>query len=282
MVSHTALAAGTYVFGKAATMHFPVLALGLFRFLVGTAGFLLLMRYRGKSLAPLFREDGRSFFLAGFLGVVLNQVGFLWGLKLTLPSHGALLYALSPLLVLLYGWMKGAERPTTRKLAGIGLAFTGVILLFLLQRRDIHLPPHWLLGDLLLLVAVGAWAAFSIQTRPLVLKHGSEAATAAAILAGTLLFLPLGLVGVFQFTPGAAPASAWYGALYLGLITTLVMYLLWFKALGMKEPSRVAIVQNGQPVFTALLAWAVYGTAPGWEFALGAGLVFTGVVITQL
>jgi drug/metabolite transporter (DMT)-like permease len=50
----------------------------------------------------------------------------------------------------------------------------------------------------------------------------------------------------------------------------------------MKEPSRVAIATNGQPVATALLAWIFYGQAITPAFAVGAVLVLGGVLLTQL
>jgi drug/metabolite transporter (DMT)-like permease len=75
---------------------------------------------------------------------------------------------------------------------------------------------------------------------------------------------------------------AWTGLVYLGLITSVVSYLLWFHALSMKEPSRVAIATNGQPVATAILAWIFYGQAITPAFAVGAALVLGGVLLTQL
>jgi len=281
MGTHTLLAAGTYLLGKAATNHFPVLVLGLFRFTVAAFVFLLLVRIRRYDLALPFRQDRRNFLLAGFLGVLLNQVGFLWGLKLTLPSHAALLYALTPTVVLLLAWGRGLERPSLQKLFGIGLAFSGVVVVFHGRHGSI-LPLHWLAGDLLVLVAVFAWAGYTVVSRPLVMNYGAERATALSILAGSAMFLPLGLLGLPGFHPSAIPVIGWVGAVYLGLVASVVMYLLWFHALRLREPSRVAIAANGQPILTALLAWVFLAQPVTPQFGLGAVLVITGVVLTQL
>lgn len=278
---HTLLAAGTYLLGKAATNHFPVLVLGLFRFSVAASVFLLLARFRGYDLRQIFRMDRRSFILAGFLGVLLNQVGFLWGLKLTLPSHAALLYALTPTVVLLLAWIRGLERPSVRKVLGILLAFSGVVVLFYGRHGNL-LPPHWIAGDLLVLVAVGAWAGYTVVSRPLVLRHGAERTTALSILVGSAMFLPLGLMGLPEFHPTQIPAIGWIGALYLGLVASVVMYLLWFHALRLREPSRVAIAANGQPILTALLAWLFLAQPITPQFGVGTVLVIAGVVLTQV
>ncbi|MDP2874818.1 MAG: DMT family transporter, partial [Holophaga sp.] len=181
MGMHTLLAAGTFLLGKAATTHFPVLVLGLFRFSVAAVVFLLLARFRNYDLREALRTDRRSFLLAGFLGVLLNQIGFLWGLKLTLPSHAALLYALTPTVVLLLAWIRGLERPSVLKVSGILLAFSGVVVLFN-GRHGNELPPHWVAGDLLVMVAVVAWAGYTVVSRPLVMRYGAERTTALSIL----------------------------------------------------------------------------------------------------
>jgi drug/metabolite transporter (DMT)-like permease len=281
MVAHTTLAAGVYLLGKPATVHFPLPALAMVRFSLAAAFFLLLARVRGLDLAGAWRADRGGFLLAGFLGVLLNQVLFLWALRHTLPSHAALMYALTPTIVLLLGWLRGLEKPTPGRVLGIGLAFSGVLVIFL-GRSGGALPPGWILGDAVMLVAVAAWAGYTVVSRPLVLRHGSERTTALTTLLGAAMIVPLGCLGLGDFHPSRIPADAWFGAIYLGLVASVAMYLLWFHALSLREPSRVAIASNAQPILTALAGWAFYGQAVTPQFGLGTALVIAGVVITQL
>jgi drug/metabolite transporter (DMT)-like permease len=269
---HTFISAGTFLLGKTAADSLPTLALGLFRFLIAGAGFLLLARIRNLELWTVARTDWRAYLLAGFLGVALNQIAFLGGLALTLPSHAALLYALTPTVVLLLAWARGQERPGPRKLGGLALAFSGVLVLFSGKAGGV-LPPHWILGDLMVLVAVVAWGGYTVMSRPLVQKHGAQRATTLSILFGLAIFAPLGALGLPNLVVASVPAMAWVGLVYLGLMTSVVSYLLWFHALSLKEPSRVAIATNGQPVATAILAWVFYGQAITPAFAVGAVLV---------
>ncbi|BDU76799.1 DMT family transporter [Mesoterricola sediminis] len=280
MLLHTTFAAGVYLIGKPATVTIPIPVLALFRGAVAAVGFLGIARARGLDLAGAFRADRRAFLLAAFLGVAVNQVVFLYGLRYTLGSHAALLYALTPTLVLLIGWVRGVERPSLRKAAGIALAFGGVLALFL-DRAGAALPPRWLLGDLLVLAAVLAWAAYTVASRPLSIRHGAATSTALVMLLGFAMMLPLGCLGLAGFRPSGVPAAGWVGAVYLGVVASVVMYLLWVHALSLKEPSRVAIAANGQPVLTALLAWAFLGQPVTPHFLLGAALVVSGVVLSH-
>jgi drug/metabolite transporter (DMT)-like permease len=279
---HTLLSAGTYLLGKTAADALPTLALGFLRFLIAGGGFLILAWARRLDLWSVARAEWRAYLRVGFLGVAVNQVAFLGGLAFTLPSHAALLYALTPTVVLLLAWVRGEERPSPQKLLGLGLAFSGVLVLLLGRAtRDVP-PPHWVLGDLLVLVAVFAWAGYTVLSRPLVQRHGAQRATTLSILFGLALFMPLGAIGLPRVHLAAVPPMAWVGLLYLGLMTSVLSYLLWFHALSLREPSRVAIATNAQPVATALLAWAFYGHPITTAFALGTALVIGGVVLTQV
>ncbi len=278
---HTFISAGTYLLGKAAADAIPTLALGLFRFLIAGSGFLLLARIRGLELWPVAKAEWRTYLWAGFLGVAVNQIAFLGGLALTLPSHAALLYALTPTMVLLLAWVRGQERPGPRKLGGLALAFSGVAVLFS-GKAGGTLPPRWILGDLMVLVAVAAWAGYTVMSRPLVQKHGAQRATTLSILFGLAVFAPMGLFGLPRLALASVPPMAWVGLVYLGVMTSVAAYLLWFHALSMKEPSRVAIATNLQPVATAVLAWIFYGQSVTPAFAGGAVLVISGVILTQL
>lgn len=279
---HTFISAGTFLLGKAAADALPTLALGLFRFLIAGAGFLLLARIRHLELWSVAKSDWRAYLWAGFLGVALNQIAFLGGLALTVPSHAALLYALTPTVVLLLAWARGQEKPGPRKLGGLALAFSGVLVLLSGRAGSGALPPKWILGDLMVLVAVVAWAGYTVMSRPLVQKHGAQRATTLSILFGLAIFAPLGIFGLPKLAVAAVPTMAWVGLIYLGLMTSVVSYLLWFHALSMKEPSRVAIATNGQPVATAFLAWMFYGQPVTPAFAVGAVLVLSGVLLTQV
>lgn len=281
MTLHTLISAGTYLMGKIAADALPTLVLGLLRFLIAGVGFLALARVRGLTLWPVAKAEWRTYLWLGFLGVALNQVAFLGGLAFTLPSHAALLYALTPTVVLLLAWARGQERPGPRKLLGLVLAFAGVLVLLAGRRGTAALPPKWLLGDLMILVAVVAWAGYTVASRPMVLKHGAQQATTLSILFGLAVFAPLGALGLPRLHLGTVPPLAWAGLAYLGLLTSVVSYLLWFHALTLKEPSRVAIASNAQPVATALLGWAFFAQPVTLPFVAGTVLVGSGVVLAQ-
>lgn len=271
------ISAGTYLCGKRAMEELPPLTVILWRFLVSGALFVpLLLLTPGPKLPP--RSEWRRVLFLGFLAGPVNQVLFFTGLSRSTAAHAALLYALTPMGVYVLSLLRGHERPTTRASVGISTALIGVVVL--LFGRGLAHARGSLEGDLLILAAVCAWVVYTTEGRPFATSHGPIRATAWSMVAATLLMLPSAL-----FThPGraleASPA-AMASIAYLGVLTSVVAYLLWSYALSKLPASRVAIFSNLQPPVTAIAAWALFDEPLHWALGVGGVLVLVGVRLTQ-
>jgi drug/metabolite transporter (DMT)-like permease len=284
LLAHTLVSAGTYLFAKRALVEIPALPLGLLRF-IGASLLLSLMLLRlqppGQRLPP--RDAVRKLLLLSFVGVPVNQGFFLYGLQLSTAAHAALLYTLTPLFVLLLAQLFLGEFPGWRTAVGTALALGGTV--FVLLRRGLDLSRGPLVGDLLLLVAVVAWAIYTAEGREVVARFGALSTISWTIIGGTVLYLPLGigslLVPAHRAEIARASAEAWFGLGYLIVMTSVVAYLIWYWALAFLPAARVAIFSNLQPLATALLAWLFFGEHITWAFVAGALVVIAGVLLAQ-
>jgi len=285
LLLHTFLSAGSYLWGKSALREIPPLPMGLLRFVGATALLIpLLLRVRppGQRLPP--RADWPRLLLLAFVVVPISQGFFLTGLALSTAAHAALLYTLTPLFVLLLAQALLRELPGLRTTVGTLIALGGTLYVLVWRGLDLSRGP--LAGDLLLLVAVVAWAFYTAEGRALVTTHGPIPVIAWTLVAGTAMYLPIGVASLFA--PGAvhrivhASAAVWLGVAYLILITSLVAYLLWYWALAHLPAARVAVFTNLQPVATAVLAHLFLGEHVTPQFIGGALVVIFGVVLAQL
>jgi drug/metabolite transporter (DMT)-like permease len=285
LLLHTFLSAGSYLCGKSALREIPPLPLGLIRFL-GASALLALMLRRvlppGQRLPPPSARP-RLLLLAFVVGPV-SQAFFLGGLSLSTAAHAALLYTLTPLFVLLLAQAILREFPGLRTVAGTLLALAGA--LYVLAWRGLDLSRGPLVGDLLLLVAVVAWAFYTAEGRALVTTHGPLAVIAWTVIGGTMMYLPLGVAslavpGTVHRIAHASPA-AWLGLAYLILVTSVIAYLLWYWALAHLPAARVAIFSNLQPLATAVLAHLFLGEHVTPQFVGGALVVISGVILAQM
>jgi len=279
MLLHSVVSAGTYLAAKRALDELPPWEVALARFTLAGLIFGGLLLWRR---AKIDRKDLPGLVALGFVAVPLNQGFFLAGLSRSTPGHAALLYALTPVFVFLLARVRLGERVTLAKLAGIAIAFAGVVVV-LLARGVVAFggSSSALFGDLLILLGVMAWAVFAVAGKVYAEKYGAVVSTSAAIALGALLYLPFGLAMSDLSRFATLSTTGWASLGYLILFTSVVAYLAYYWALRRTEASRVAIWSNLQPVLTAGLAWAVYGERLTGAFLVGGAMVLAGVVLTE-
>lgn len=250
------------------------LAVALLRFVSASLVLFGYLRLR-TGLAPVDRRDWGAFLLLGFLVVPVNQGCFLFGLARSTASHASLLYALTPLVVLLFARRLLREAGLAAKLAGVLAAFAGVTVILL--ERGLRHELGLLTGDLLILVAVFSWAAYTVLSKRLLVRYDPMTVTGWSIISGTILCLPA------LFVPGAIPPLAsvplpvWGAIAYLAVGTSVIAYPLWSYALRHMEASKVAVTSNTQPILTAVFSWMLFGERFTPGFLIGAALILAGV-----
>lgn len=271
-------ASGTHLVAKVAARDVEPFTLTLVRSLIAASAFSLLLLVRGR-FPRIRREDWPLVLLLAFLAIPLNQFLFLFGIRSTTPSNAALLYATTPILVVLFSrWLLG-ERLTRRKLIGVALGFAGVAIVIL--ERGVDAGIEYVHGNLIIYVAVLAWGLYTVLGKKLIMQYGPLDASAITLLTGTLIFLPVGILPALQFDYGALGVWTWAQILYLGVITSVVAYLLWYYALARVEAGKVALFANLQPILTTILAVVLLGQGVTMQFVLGGALAILGVVIAQ-
>ncbi|HEX9793976.1 MAG TPA: DMT family transporter [Planctomycetota bacterium] len=279
MAAQTLISAGTFLVVKAATGLLAPLELAWFRFVVAALAYVTVLLATGRRLLPP-RTAFRRLLLLALLGTVFNQCMFLSGQARTPPTHGAILYALTPACVLLFERMLLGAAITGRKALGTTIAFSGAALVLL--QNGIDLAGGTFAGDGMILAAVFSWSAYTVLARAEIRAHGAVSFTAWALILGAVMstpFAPLVVRAPAEWP--AIPAGAWLGVLYLGLMTSTLAYLLWNVGLRHLEAAQVAVFSNLQPVCTGLLSWFVFGERLTWHLAGGFALVVLGVSRVQ-
>lgn len=273
LAANQVLASATHLFAKVAVVAVGALPVALIRFVLASVALWSWQRVRG--VGGIDRKDWPRVALLGFLVVPVNQGFFLFGMVHSTPSHASLLYALTPLVVFLLARAMIRERTPWSALFGIVVAFAGVVVI--LMERGLKRELEVLGGDLLILVAVFAWALYTVLSKPLLARYDGMAVTTGAIVSGTLMTLPALLI------PGAippltnVPLHVWGAILYLAIGTSVIAYPLYMYALRHLDTAKVAVAQNTQPVITSILSWLVFRERFTGAFFIGAALILAGV-----
>ncbi len=255
----------------------PLLASGL---RIAGAGLVMLPVYalaERRRVLPE-RSDLPRLTALGVIGIALNQVLFLLGLKRTTVAHAALIFGLSPLLVLLVAAAAGQERVTHRKVAGMLVALAGVLAL---QHKSSNGPGATAAGDLLVLAGACAFALFAVFGKPLAGRYGTILMNTVGYVAGALVLAPVVTREALRFPLGAVSRTAWAGLLYMVLFPSVVCYLIFYHALKHLAASRLAALAYLQPLLATLMAIALLDERVTPSVAAGGALVLAGVWVAE-
>jgi len=280
LLLQTLIAAGTFLVAKDAAARFGSLPLTWCRIILSAVLMTAFFAIRTRRVPSLTGGQWRRLGLLGVLGVTANQGLFLYGIQYTTPLHAALLYAFTPVMVLTAAVLWFAERWTWARGVGVALAVAGV--LGILHARGLDLSGGPFLGDLYILVAVGAWSAFTLLGKDVIRRLGVVTVITVAFLFGALSVLPAAPWFLSGFDPAAPGLQGWLDLLYLSGVTSGMSFTLWYYALKYLDASQAAVFTNLQTPVTALLAWFVFSEVPGVRTILGGLLVLLGVSLAQI
>lgn len=273
----------------AGALAFPVAKYGLmvidpftfafYRFIISSFFLLLIVRFKGRG-KPVEKRDYIKITGLGCLIISLNQVAYLYGQKLTAASHGSLLFATVPIWIFLGALIFLKEKFNIRRALGVILGLIGVIKI--MTSGAIEIGTEYLLGDLIILLAVITWAGYTIFGKPLVLKYGAFRVTAYALASGSVMYFPFGLYFALKFDYSASTFGAWISVFYFAFGVSIAAYVLWYWLLKYMEATRIAVFHNIQPVIASLVAYIFLGESIGWSFVIGGVIVLAGVIITEI
>ena len=193
-------------------------------------------------------------------------------------SHAAVFpfTAMSVMGTLLSAWFL-KDRLTLRKLSGIAIVVTGLVILSGLELAS--WSGKALLGDALFIAAGTLWAGFGIVMR----KNGLNPFTSTAVVsfAALVTYVPLylGIVRLERLQATPSPVL-WTEVLIQGVIAGVGTLYTYSKMVALLGPARAAVFPALAPGIAAGLAWPVLNHLPTSTELLGllvsiAGLVWT-------
>jgi drug/metabolite transporter (DMT)-like permease len=266
-----------YVVAKIALRSFPALLIGPLR--AATAAVLLLPVFFFLRPDPAERWSKREIIelaLLGVFGITLNQVFFVVGMNNTSVAHAALVIATTPLQVLLLAAMRGQEKVTVRKLAGLGVAIAGIAVLNLgKEARGASFT-----GDFFVFLASFCFSLYTVFGKEVTRRHNIVTVNAFGYLAGALAGAPLLVQQSWGFDFSAVAASGWWALAYMAILSSILCYMIFYYALNHLTATRLAAFSYVQPVIASLAGLLILREPITLPLAAGGLLVLSGVWVT--
>ncbi|HEX8678568.1 MAG TPA: DMT family transporter [Chthoniobacterales bacterium] len=234
------------------------------RIVSGAVVLWLILRLRGRSAL-----NAGSWWSALALFIYAAAFSFAY-LSLSAGTGALLLFAAVQATMILWG-VRRRERLHVRQVAGLALAFMGLVLLLL---PGIAAPP--LGGSVLMLTAGVAWGAYSLR--------GKGVGDAAAATAGNFIrAVPMAVLAAVVLVPQAhADRAGVTYAIISGAITSGLGYVIWYAVLPALKAVSAASVQLSVPVLTAVAGIVFLGEAVSLRLIVAGLAVLGGIALVVL
>lgn len=228
----------------------------------------------------IVRHRKELFFVSIF--ATFNVLFFTLGLKTTTATISSLLYAGTPLLTGIIGYLVLHERLTRAKISGMIIGFIGVLLVVFLPVIESQQKFSGdLTGNLLIIFAVMCWSFYMVFSKKAQRHHSPFFLTSVFILITTVLLFPLFVIDITTNLSWIQNIrfSGILAITYVAIITTVISYL--FNQYAIKHGGAVfaSMTFYLQPPIAYIAAFFLLGEQLTSGLLLGGVLSILGVYL---
>jgi drug/metabolite transporter (DMT)-like permease len=270
-----------WVIGRALVGHVSPFAIAFARWTVAVAVMMPFAWPGIRANWPLIRRNWRTIAWLAFWGTGLHNAFAYVGLQYTTATNGVILNSSIPIMIIVLGWLIYRETITRMQAFGVAISLAGILAI--ISRGDLEVLAALSLnkGDLIVLVGMVFWAAYTVFLRMKPAGLPGLALLACCGTLGTALLLPffafemLYLDGRVELTPATISAM-----LYMGIFPSFVGYIFWNRGVAEVGPNVAGIFVHLMPVFGAFLAWLFLDERIQMYHFVGIGLILAGIALT--
>jgi drug/metabolite transporter (DMT)-like permease len=273
--------AGNFVLGRAVSGEVPPVGLAFWRWFGGA---LLILPFA----LPLLRRDWaevqarwRIVLILGFLGIAVFNTLIYAGLAYTEAINALLLQSVQPVMIILFSFLLFRDTIAPRQALAVAVSLVGVVSI--VARGDLATLAtlSFNVGDLLVLIAIVSYAAYTtlLRRRP---RIHPLSFLLALFLVGTAMLLPLYVAEGLAGRP-MRPTPVTFGAVaYVVIFPAIVAYLCFNRGVELLGANRAGHFFHMQPVFGVILAMLFLGERFQIFHAAGIALIIVGILMATL
>ena len=262
----------SFLFMRIAGPEFGAFALVEVRVAIAAAVLLpmLLLRGQGGALTGNWRP-------LGILGVFNTALPFFlltWATLYLTAGTSGILNATAPIFTAVVAWAWLGEKLTISRAAGLLVGTVGV---WLLVRDKIGAS----MGDTTLAVIAALGGAFLYGVGGNFTRRYASHIKPLAIAAGSQVAAALTLLPVAVMTWPESPVSltAWTAAIVMGLFSTALAYVLYFRLIANAGPTNAITVTYLIPLFAMVLGAVVIDEAITASMIVGCAVILLGTAL---
>ena len=267
----------SFLFMRIGVLEFGPLATAGVRVAIASAFLLPILLYKG--LGPPLLRYWKPVFFVGLLNSAIPFLCFSFALLSITVGLSSMLNATVPLFGALVAWFWLHDKPTRSRSLGLLIGFVGGAMLAWDQASfkpgASGIAPVWAVLAGLFACACYAISAsytqrFLADVPPLVIATGSQIGAMLGLALPALWFRPAQMPGL----------SAWLALLAVGVVSSGIAYILFFRLIAHAGPARALSVTYVVPVFAVLYGLIFLGEqVTPWMLVCGA-VILAGTALS--
>ncbi|MCD8193376.1 MAG: DMT family transporter [Tannerellaceae bacterium] len=248
----------------------------LYRFSLAYIGIWL---FKPRKLFADNIKDELLLVLAGGCGGTLYFVTENTALQITLASNVSLILCTAPILTAFISRLINRETLKKNLLYGSFFAFLGVSMVVFNGGFILKINP---LGDILTLIAALMWAFYGMILKNMGNRYPTLFITRKVFFYGVVLLIPfLWVKPIYPDTSVLIQPMVWINLLFLGLLASLLCYLMWNTAVKNLGVVRTTNYIYLVPMVTLITSYLVINETITWLAIIGSVFILSGVYIAE-
>lgn len=267
--------------GRIVSAELPAFTTSCIRFFIASLFMVPALYLKEKHFPKPSRREFLWIILLSLVGVVFFNALLFTSLKTITAVRSSVMLAFTPAIVAVVARIIFKEKITPLIATGIILATIGAVLT--ITNGDIKsvISNGLAIGDIFMLGAVVAWAAYSIIIKLAMSRLSPITLLAYGSVMGVIILIPLTLLeGAWSTVPDLSAAAIW-SLLFLSIGAAGLAYLWYYEGIKHVGSSKASVFLNVEPVAAIFIGVLLLGEELTLVVSIGAILVIGGLFLTN-
>ncbi|MDQ0256748.1 drug/metabolite transporter (DMT)-like permease [Evansella vedderi] len=270
-----------FVFSRMIVEEIPPFQFSVLRWTIASLVFFPFVWKELRDNFDSMKRNWKALFLLALTGVAGFNTTLYIAIQYTTSINASLVNSMAPLIIVLLSVFFLREKLVGIQYFGVVVSLVGVIIVITGGRLETLLTLTVNPGDLIVLVAVLFWSAYSVLMKKFGVHLPKKATFIITMYIAILVLIPFAL---FERTYeavslGTVPLPALLGVLYLGIFPSIISFLCWNEGVMQVGPGKASNYLHLIVLFTTILAVVFGGETLLLTQILGGFFILSGVLL---
>ncbi len=278
-----ALLCSNMIVARAVADSIPPFTLAFSRWITAV---LVLLPFIGLQLyqaRDTLAKEWRQLLMLGVLGMGICGAFPYIGAHTTTANNIGLIYALSPIFVIIFARIWYAEQLNKRQILGVISAFGGVIVIVAKGDFSVIQEMRFTTGDLWILAATASWGFYSLWQGHLKSELSLYLRFAAMSIGGVIALAPFAMMEIYQqpavLTSDPFLRDFFVTIAFLAIVSSIIAYSAYAYIIKILGASKASLVMYAIPLYNAAMAWAFLNEQLEVFHLIGAAFILPGLFL---